>query len=123
MIKKIIRNIQLYDGVWSIPLAFIAFFFAGKYSYEYFGDAIISTEYLQYVILTGLIMVFANFVVFLGLNFNFRSLQRYFYSKEIKADIKKDLTTWQRVKLYLLVYFGFLSFFLLILHLLMTVTA
>ena len=65
MIKKLIRNIQLYDGVWSIPLAFIAFFLAGKYSVEYFGDAIISTEYLQYVILASLIMVFANFIVFL----------------------------------------------------------
>jgi hypothetical protein len=121
--KKILYNLQKYDGIWSIPIAFLGFFFAGKYSYEYFGDALISTEYIQVVFMTALVLIFANFVVFLGLNFNFRSLQRYFYSKEIKEDIKTDLTTWQRIKLYLLVYFGFLSFFLLILHLLMTATA
>jgi hypothetical protein len=121
--KKFLYYLQKYDGIWSIPLAFIGFFLAGQYSFEYFGDAIISTEYLQFVVLTSLIMVFANFVVFLGINFNFRSLQRYFYSTEIKEDIKRDLTTWQRVKLYLFVYFGFLSIFLFILYLLMTVTA
>ena len=103
MIKKLLYNLQKFDGIWSIPIAFIGFFLAGKYSFEYFGDAIISTEYLQFVILTSLIMVFANFV--------------------IKEDIKKDLTTWQRVKLYLFVYFGFLCIFLFILYMLMTVTA
>jgi hypothetical protein len=123
MIKKLLYNIQKYDGVWSIPLAFLAFFFAGKYSYEYFGDALISTEYLQHVFLAALILIFANFVVFLGINFNFRSLQRYFYSREIKEDIKRNLTTWQRIKLYLFVYFSFLFFFLVIVWLLMTATA
>ena len=120
--KKILYYLQKYDGVWSIPVAFLAFFLAGKYSYEYFGDALISTEYLQHVFLASLILIFANFVVFLGINFNFRSLQRYFYSEEIKRDVVNNLTTWQRIKLYIFVYFGFLSFFLLIVWLLMTAT-
>lgn len=121
-LKKLIYNIQLYDGLWSIPVAFLGFFLAGKYGYEYFGDALISTEYIQIVFMAALILIFANFVVFLGINFNFRSLQRYFYSAEIKDHIKSELTVWQRIKLYLFVYFFFLLVFLLIVWLLMTVT-
>jgi hypothetical protein len=122
MIKKILYNLQKYDGVWSVPVAFLAFFLAGKYSYEYFGDALISTEYIQIVFMAALILIFANFVVFLGINFNFRSLQRYFYSTEIKEQIKNELTVWQRIKLYLFVYFLFFVLFLFIVWLLMTVT-
>lgn len=122
MIKKILYNLQKYDGVWSIPAAFLAFFLAGKYSYEYFGDALISTEYIQIVFMAALILIFANFVVFLGINFNFRSLQRYFYSTEIKDHIRFELNVWQRIKLYLFVYFSFLVVFLFIVWLLMTVT-
>jgi hypothetical protein len=122
IIKKLIYRLQLYDGVWSVPVAFLAFFLAGRYGYEYFGDALISTEYIQIVFMAALILIFANFVVFLGINFNFRSLQRYFYSDEIKEQIKKELTVWQRIKLYLFVYFLFLVLFLFIVWLLMTVT-
>jgi hypothetical protein len=120
--KKVLRYLQMYDGVWSIPLAFLGFFMAGRYGYEYFGDALISTEYIQVVFMAALILIFANFVVFLGINFNFRSLQRYFYSIEIKEQIKNELTVWQRIKLYLFVYFFFLVLFLFIVWLLMTVT-
>jgi ABC-type uncharacterized transport system permease subunit len=122
MTKKVLYYLQKYDGVWSIPLAFLGFFMAGRYGYEYFGDALISTEYIQVVFMAALILIFANFVVFLGINFNFRSLQRYFYSTEIKEQIKNELTVWQRIKLYLFVYFCFLVLFLFIVWLLMTVT-
>jgi hypothetical protein len=122
MMKKLTRYLQMYDGVWSIPLAFLGFFLAGRYGYEYFGDALISTEYIQIVFMAALILIFANFVVFLGINFNFRSLQRYFYSTEIKDHIKFELNVWQRIKLYLFVYFSFLVLFLFIVWLLMTVT-
>jgi hypothetical protein len=122
VIKKLTYSLQLYDGVWSVPVAFLAFFLAGKYGYEYFGDALISTEYIQVVFMAALILIFANFVVFLGINFNFRSLQRYFYSTEIKDHIKSELNVWQRIKLYLFVYFSFLVLFLFIVWLLMTVT-
>jgi hypothetical protein len=121
--KKILRKLQLFDGVWSIPLAFFLFLLAGSYSAEYFGDGLISIEYIQQVILASLIMILANFVVFLGINLNFRSLQRYFYSKEAKMEIEYTSTPWQRIVLYLVVYFGLLFFFLLTLWLIMTVTA
>jgi hypothetical protein len=80
-------------------------------------------EYLQQVLLTGLILVFANFVAFLGGYFNFRGLQKYFYSQEIKVETRNKLTAWQKIKLYLVVYFGLLFSFLLILWLVMTATA
>jgi hypothetical protein len=122
-LKKLIYNLQLFDGLWSIPLAFTAFMVFGYLSATYFGDPLISIEYLQQVLLSGLILVFANFVAFLGGYFNFRGLQKYFYSKEIKVETKNKLTSWQRIKLYLWVYFGLLFSFLLILWLVMTATA
>ena len=121
--KNILRKLQLFDGVWSVPLAFIGFTYFGYLSSTYFGDPLISMEYLQQVLLAGLILVFANFVAFLGGYFNFRGLQRYFYSTEIKDHIKYELNVWQRIKLYLVVYFGLLFSFLLILWLVMTATA
>ena len=123
LIKSIKYKLQLFDGVWSIPLAFVAFTAFGYISSVYFGDPLISIEYLQQVLMAALILVFANFVVFLGINFNFRQLQKDFYSKDLKYYAKTEVTTWQKIKLYLLVYFGFLLSFLLILWLVMTVTA
>ncbi len=113
----------MFDGLWSIPIAFFLFLLAGSYSAEYFGDGLISTEYIQQVILAALVMIFANFVVFLGAFFNFRGLQNYFYSKDAKAELEYSSTPWQRIVLYLVVYFGLFLSFLLILWLIMTATA
>ena len=121
---KLIRyNLQLFDGLWSIPIAFALFIIAGTLSAEYFGDALISTEYVQYIVLASLIMVFANFVTFLGIRFNFKALQREVYSKEIKYELNTYLTTWQKVVLYLLLYAFYFAAFLFILRMLMTATA
>jgi len=121
--KKILRKLQLFDGIWSIPVVFFLFLLAGTYSMEYFGDGLISTEYIQQVILSTLILIFANFVVFLGGYFNFRGLQNYFYSKAAKLDLEYASTPWQRITLYIVVYFGLLLAFLFILWLIMTATA
>jgi hypothetical protein len=121
---KLIRyNLQLFDGLWSIPIAFALFIIAGTLSAEYFGDALISTEYVQYVVLASLIMVFANFITFLGIRFNFKALQREVYSKEIKYELNTYLTTWQKIVLYLLLYAFYFAAFLFILRMLMTATA
>jgi len=121
--KSLRYLLQLYDGVWSIWIAFLIFFLAGYGSYTYFGDALISTEYIQYIVLAALVMVVANFVVFMGLYFNFRSLQRMVYSAQIKQQALTDLSTWQKIVLYVGLYFAYFAAFLYILHLLMTVTA
>lgn len=121
MMRKLKYRLELFDGFWSIPIAFLIFSVSGTLSYEYFGDALISTEYIQYVILAGLIMVFANFIVFMGIRFNFRSLQREIYSRDIKQELKTSLTTWQKISLYLLLYFAYFAAFLFILRTLMTV--
>jgi hypothetical protein len=124
MLKKLIYKLQLFDGVWSVPLSVFFFLIVGKFSYEYFGDTpLISTEYLQLVMLAAVILIFANFVVFLGIRFNFRTLQKDFYSKELRHYASMELKSWQKIKLYLFVYFGFLVSFLLILWLVMTATA
>ena len=121
--KSVRYNLELFDGLWSIPIAFALFIIAGTLSAEYFGDALISTEYVQYIVLASLIMVFANFITFLGIRFNFKALQREVYSKEIKGEINTYLTTWQKVVLYLLLYAFYFAAFLFILRMLMTATA
>jgi hypothetical protein len=121
--KSLRYNLELFDGLWSIPIAFALFIIAGTLSAEYFGDALISTEYVQYIVLASLIMVFANFITFLGIRFNFKTLQREIYSKEIKCEINNSLTTWQKVVLYLLLYAFYFAAFLFILRMLMTATA
>lgn len=119
--KKVIRYLQIFDGIWSIPLAFLAFFLAGRLGYEYFGDALISTEYVQLVAMAIFILIIGNFVVYLGINFNFRKLQRYIYGEQIKFDLDViDALT--KIKLYFIVYFSYLVLFLVIFWLLMTVT-
>ena len=122
-LKSLRYKLQLMDGLWSIPLAFLVFALSGTISVAYFNDAIISTEYIQYIVLAALVMVFANFVVFLGIRFNFRALQREIYNKEVKYEINTYLTTWQKVVLYLLLYAFYFAAYLYILHMLMTVTA
>jgi hypothetical protein len=114
--------VQLFDGLWSIPIAFALFIIAGTLSAEYFGDALISTEYVQYIVLALLIMVFANFVTFLGIRFNFRALQHAVYNREIKNEIN-NLSTCQKVVLYLVLYAFFFASFLFVLRMLMTATA
>lgn len=123
MLKSLRYKLQLIDGLWSIPLAFLVFAISGTISVAYFNDAIISTEYIQYIVLAALVMVFANFVVFLGIRFNFRALQREIYNKEVKYEINTYLTTWQKVVLYLLLYAFYFAAYLYILQMLMTVTA
>ena len=122
-LKSFRYKLQLIDGLWSIPLAFLVFAISGTMSVAYFNDAIISTEYIQYIVLAALVMVFANFVVFLGIRFNFRALQREIYNKEVKYEINTYLTTWQKVLLYLCLYAFYFAAYLYILHMLMTVTA
>ena len=122
-LKAALYKLQLFDGLWSIPLAFAVFIVAGGVSVHYFNDAIISTEYMQYVALAAVIMVIANFVIFLGIRFNFRELQRQVYSKEMKQDFRNSLTTWQKLLLYFGVYFFFFASFLIIVYMLMTATA
>jgi hypothetical protein len=121
--KKLRYKLELFDGFWSIPLAFLVFAISGTVSVAYFGDALISTEYIQYIVLAAMVMVFANFVVFLGIRFNFRALQKEIYNKEVKYEINTYLTTWQKVVLYLLLYAFYFAAYLYILHMLMTVTA
>ncbi len=72
MLKKFIYKLQLFDGVWSVPLSVLFFLLVGKLSYEYFGDTpLISTEYLQLVMLAAVILIFANFVTSLLISSTF----------------------------------------------------
>jgi hypothetical protein len=118
MIKKYIKQFwyyfRLWDGLWSFPLACLLFILSGVFGFMYFGDEIIATDRLQIFVLSMAELIGLNFIVFLGNYFNFRSLQKYFYSKEIKVDVSNNLTTWQRITLYLFSYFGLALLFIIL---------
>jgi len=52
-LKSLRYKLELLDGLWSIPLAFLVFAISGTVSVAYFNDAIISTEYIQYIVLAA----------------------------------------------------------------------
>lgn len=120
VLRALRYKLELFDGIWSVPLAFLMFLISGTLSVAYFGDALISTEYVQYLALAAMIMVAANFVVFLGIRFNFRALQRWIYSKEVSYELETYLSTWQKVVLYLCLYAFYFVAYLFILYVLMT---
>jgi len=121
--KSLLYHLKLYDGIWSVPLAFVLFIGAGAMSFHFFGDGLLSIEYVQYIVLAAMVMVFANLVTFLGIKMNFSALQKANYHKEIKYELNTYLTTWQKVVLYLLLYAFYFAAFLFCVRMLMTAGA
>ena len=121
-LKSFIKLAMKYDGFWSAPLAFLLFCIAGTLSFKYFGDRLISIEYVQQMVLSAVVMVFINFTVFLGMRFNFKGLQDYFFSKQARIDGQHFISPWQKICLYVVIYFSLFAAFLFILRTVMTAT-
>lgn len=120
-LKSFAKLAMKYDGFWSAPLAFLLFCLAGTLSFKYFGDRLISIEYVQQAVLSAVVMVFINFVVFLGMKLNFKGIQDYFFSKQSRVE-SHLITPWQKISLYVAIYFLLFAAFLFILHTVMTAT-
>jgi hypothetical protein len=124
--------LQLWDGIWSIPLAIVAVVGIG------FGIQLFYTDptdmgqnapgfwdpvFFQTMFYVAAIQVFVNFIVWLGMYFNFRGLFRYFKGvKQANSVVNKskedflNLKAWQRLVLLLFVYcFLSVEFFALLL--------
>jgi hypothetical protein len=108
MIKKTISKVwhwlQLWDGVWSIPLAIFSFIAFGIAGSAFFGAGFgfYSPELFQAAIYVAALMVIFNFSIWLGIYFNFRKVF-YYYLFESKADFK-TLSSWQKISLLLFLY-------------------
>lgn len=103
--KKLKYLASKYDWIWSILLAVGAFIGAGILLQYVFGKGVgvFDPSYLQKAFLAAFYMVVGNAVVLFGLWFNMRGIYRYFYGKEIKDEFK-NISTWQKVLLFVSLY-------------------
>jgi hypothetical protein len=104
IIKKVFNWLGEYDFVWSIPLAFLSFVLFPILGENIWGDdfAFYPPEFFHAAIYAGLIVVFFNSMVQLGIRINFPELYKYYLD-----DNFNELPTWQKAVIFLSVYFFF----------------
>ena len=109
-----------WDGFWSVPLAVVLFLlvlYAGEAAFgQGFGGY--SPGFIHAILYAALVLVVLNTVAQLGLKLNIPTLWNYF-AEDIEVEGAKladtlftkdfyNLTAWQRVAIYLFVYFLYL---------------
>lgn len=79
--KKLSYYLQLFDGIWSVPVGFFMFFFVGLLLSTAFGMAVgqYDLAFIQPLFLAGTVVVGATNMGTLGLYFTFRELFKYLY--------------------------------------------
>ena len=118
VLKKIWYYLQLADGIWSVPLAFLLFWFVGIILQALFGygAGIYDPSFVQPLFLAGAIVIGATNFAVGGIFFTFRGMYRYIYGQKRQDGnglinySKKDwtkLTEWQR---YLVTFSVFLYY-------------
>jgi uncharacterized membrane protein len=116
--KKIKHYLQLWDGIWSIPLAFTLFVLTGLAGQAYFGlgFAAYDPAIFQAALVAAGLLVFFNAIVWLGMYMNFRQLYRFYRDHSTHAF--NTLTPCQKLCVLSAVYAGYLlALLLLTLHL------
>jgi NADH:ubiquinone oxidoreductase subunit H len=104
MKNKLWKWLQLWDGVWSVPLAFVLFVLAGIAGASFFGDGFgwYDPSVFQAAMIAGAVLVFVNITAWLGIYMNFRAVYRY-YKNDSVTDFKQ-LKVWQRLLVLGLLY-------------------
>lgn len=125
VLRKIKYYAQLLDGVWSVPLGFLAFFFVGLLLSTVFGMAVgqYDLAFIQPLFLAGTVVVGATNMAVLGLYFTFRGVYRYLYGHRdkngavhnaSKIDFIESITPIQRLWLAFLLFFFFVVCILIV---------
>lgn len=120
VLKKAWYYIQLVDGVWSVPLAFMLFWFTGIVLQLFFGygTGIYDPSFLQPLFLAGAVVIGATNFAVGGLFFTFRGLYRYIYGQNRRDGnglinySKKDwtaLTEWRRFLIAFAVFLYYIT--------------
>jgi hypothetical protein len=84
-LKRIKFHLQLWDGIWSVPLGMLLFLGCGVFLQTIFynrddpqgGPGFYDPSFLQSAFYASCMQVFINFVVWLGIHFNFRRIKHY----------------------------------------------
>ncbi len=128
--KRLKFFLQLWDGIWSVPIALSLFLIIGVIIQAFYTDGLdtgggpgfYDPSFIQAAFYVSAMMVFSNFMVWLGIYFNFRGIFRYFIGKkneegvvvnQSKEDFKK-LQPWQRIGILFFLYFSLLGTWLLL---------
>jgi hypothetical protein len=100
--QKVKHWLKVYDWVWGVPLGVVAFIF-----YPIVGASLLHTEDFGFydpsifhaAIYTGLIMVFMNMIVQLGIMFNHKSSYKEYYNYKNRQEFLK-YSLWKKIWLY-----------------------
>ncbi len=110
-VKKVINFFKVWDGLWSIPVAIFVFMGTGYAIVSLFGAEAGSMlpVYTQRLFYAALCLVVCNFVTLFGMFINFRHNFR-FITKDQWHD---GLSATMKLKVSLVIYFGYFLFFAL----------
>ena len=87
--KKVLYLLQQFDGIWSVPLAFITFWLVGLMLQTYFGygTGTYDLGFIQPLFLAAAIVIGATNFATVGIFFTFRGLFRYIYGKAYSSNL------------------------------------
>ncbi len=91
--KKLKFILQHIDGIWSVPLVFLLFWFAGIFLQSVFGYGVgaYDPSFIQPLFLAGAVVIGATNFAIGGLYFTFRGIYKYLYGqKQINRDTKQE---------------------------------
>lgn len=118
-LKKAKFHLQLWDGIWSVPLAFVLFIAFGQLLQWYFTNpndpqgapGFYDPSFLQAAFYASAMQVFVNMVVWGGIHFNFRRIKHYHSGQVVEGTVVnkskddfEELLPWQRIFVLLFVY-------------------
>lgn len=128
ILKKAKFFLQHVDGIWSVPMVFLLFWFGGV-ALQFFGGFGVGTYdpgFIQPLFLAIAVVIGATNAAVGGLYFTFRGLYRYLYGQrddngKLKNYAKENwlkLTPWQRFAISFGAFFYYVSAVILVyLHL------
>jgi hypothetical protein len=99
LIKKAKRHLQLWSGIWSVPLAALIFVALGLLLQAKFGEGVgfYDPSFLQAAFLGSFILILFNSVSWFIFYFSWRHLFKYYLSQG-KEDFD-NLKRWQKILL------------------------
>lgn len=115
--KKFLRFLMIWDGLWSIPITIALFIGVGFAITGVFGPeaGMMLPAYVQRLFYVAMAMIFINFFVWFGVYINFPDIFKY-YDKDEDGGFKQDFKdSKDRLKWSVAIYFLYFLFYILVL--------
>lgn len=114
--KKLLSFLTLWDGFWSVPLAFILFLLCEYLGRWFFGAGFGAYDpaTFQAAIMAAVILIFTNTVVQFAIKFNFPAFWDVYHNSF--CDTFQNLQSWQKIAFTVFMYCFFFALFLQVLY-------